>query len=241
MPDELNIEASTRSYLPPEDKLDEAEAAELQAYMRAVDSIIREDSGSSISNGSPLHARFILARMFECARSEVVVFSRHFLRMATDPLGLKRSRVWANERLVTAARDFLRSEGRVLSILVSGKLDSTPSTLGSDHPFLKQVLEDTKRLGTLNLVVLGSDSANSLSNSGFASADGKIYRLETSADGLTAEASFNAPTLSKLFRANFHTLVRRASRSKTGYSVTSIRPESVSIPTNFLENLIPTT
>jgi hypothetical protein len=178
-------------------------AAELQKYKELVDRCARDRLDFPIPNGSPSHARILIAKLFETAQSEVCILSGQLTDVTK--LGIP---IYGHEDVLDNARQFLRQVGSNLHIVVQ-----KPVHHGDNNQLLRCVIEDHDRKGEVVLYHCDKQT-NNTDPPHFMVTDALAFRFETgdtkitldSADApVTAIANFgdgkSAKTLRKGFRA----------------------------------------
>lgn len=154
----------------------------LRVYQELVDRCARDRLDLPIANGSAFHARILIAKLFEIAKEEVQIVSGKL----TDT-SAKGVDVYGHQPVIDQAKRFLSSPGTVLSIVLQdGRIDQ-----GNDNRFLKQLMTDPARNGTIQVYAPPADIVDSATPH-FMVADGGAYRLETAKDADPKEEAIKA-------------------------------------------------
>lgn len=163
-------------------RIEEQVIVPLARYQQLVDRCARERLNLPIANGSAFHARILITKLFEIAEEEVQIVSGRLTDV--NPKGVD---VYGYQPAIDAARKFLTAPGTLLSIIAqTGAIDQGP-----DNRFLKEVINDVHRNGTVQIYV---PKAGTLDESvpHFMVADHSAYRLETGKDALPSEEAIKA-------------------------------------------------
>jgi hypothetical protein len=152
-----------------------------------------------IANGSALHARILITKLFEVAEKEVVIVSGSLRDKTASGVD-----VYGYPPVISAAKSFLADPGTQLNIVLQhGVLDC-----GDKNRMLTALVNDPERLGTITLTIPTLGVLDS-SVPHFMIADGSAYRMETGADAapgverLTAVANFGDDKTSADLRTFF--------------------------------------
>jgi hypothetical protein len=176
----------------------------VETYRLLVDQCAMHRFNYPIANGSPIHARILIAKLFEIAESEVVIVSgclTHKSETGHD--------VYGHEPVVNAAKKFLSDPNAQLSIILQqGEMQD-----GDDNRFFHSVVNDPKRCGILTITTppkgtLGTEIPH------FMIADRASYRLETGSeainkktDTMTAVANFGDQVTAADLRGYFDEVI----------------------------------
>jgi len=158
------------------------EPTSLEKYIELVDRCAREHLNLPIANGSPLHARILIAKLFETGETTVYLFTGS-LRMKS----LSGIDIYAHKPVIEQAKKFLRHPTSRLSIIIqTGLIDG-----GEENVFLREVAADPARQGLIDVSipktkVLGEEVPH------FMEADSSTYRLETGADANPSNSAIAA-------------------------------------------------
>lgn len=144
----------------------------LQTYKQLVDRCALERLNYAIANGSPFHARVLIAKLFEIAEKQVSIVTGSLRDITSGGI-----EVYGHEPVVEEAKKFLTDPGTCLTVIVqTGELHR-----GEENSFLHQVCRDRNRNGTLKLLIPPKGALDQ-SIPHFMVADGFSYRLETGQD-----------------------------------------------------------
>lgn len=175
----------------------------LPDYIELVNRCALERLNFVIANGSPVHARILIAKLFEIAKSDVHLISGKLCQ--TNQSGVD---IYNHRPLIEQAKDYLRRPGTSFSVIFQrGAIDRADK-----NEFLSEIASDPKRQGIISLIVprantLGAEVPH------FMVSDGSAYRLETGeqADPTnqthSAVANFGDFPTARSLRAYFSELV----------------------------------
>ena len=146
----------------------------IATYRFLVDQCARRKLNFVIANGSAVHARILITKLFEIAESEVVIVSGRLTD--TSESGHE---VYAYEPVINAAKQFLINPNAQLSIV----LQEGEMQLGNGNRFFRAVVNDENRRGVVTITTpkqktLGSEIPH------FMVTDRSAYRLETGTDAM---------------------------------------------------------
>ena len=176
----------------------------IEEYIALVERCAREKLNYAIANGNAVHARILIAKLFEVAQRRVQIISGTLCQVRSED-GIA---IYAHDPVVERACGFLRRPNSTLDIVLQrGRLDQE-----SKNRFLVELSADDQRAGQINLYVphedlLGDDVAHMMVS------DGTAYRMETGQDakpansGIVAFANFGDFKLSKSLMGYFDKLV----------------------------------
>jgi hypothetical protein len=169
-------------------------------YKSLVDQCARHRFNYLIANGSAIHARILIAKLFEIAEREVVIVSGAL----TDKTQAGAD-VYGHQPVIQAAQAFLQDPNAHLSIVLQeGEMHG-----GNENRFFRSIVDGDGRCGIVTVIipkkgVLGVEVPH------FMIADKSSYRLETGleamdkgADRLTAVANFGDQVTATDLRAYF--------------------------------------
>ena len=151
----------------------------LGEYQKLVDFCATHRLNQPISNGSALHARILIEKLFEIAKGHVQLVSGSLTEVTSAGVD-----VYSYSPVIERAKSFLSTPGATLSIIVqSGSISS-----GDENKFLSELRNDPARMGSIDVIVpkpklLGQSAPH------FMVADGAAYRLETGSDALPQSES----------------------------------------------------
>jgi hypothetical protein len=154
----------------------------LDRYIELVNRCARDRLNHPIANGSPVHARILIAKLFETAQSDIRLVSGTLRQSNRDGV-----EIYAYKPVIDQAIRFLRQPGSKLSITIqTGDLND-----GENNVFLRSVSDDKDRQGDIAVSipkpgVLGDEVPH------FMEADAATYRLETGADAKPSNQSIAA-------------------------------------------------
>lgn len=174
---------------PPMRASDHADASSVRAslsidtFQYLVDKCAKLRLNQEIANGSAEHARVLIAKLFEIARSDVRLVSGH-LRVETA----KGVEIYGHKPVIDAAKKFLRDPNAHLSITVQG----SEVDRGDDNIFLKSVVEDPSRNGKITVYVPAFGELKKDDTPHYMVADREAYRFETGVDASPTQTSIVA-------------------------------------------------
>jgi len=157
----------------------EASTVDIESYKALVDRCARERLDHVISNGSPVHARVLISKLFETARHGAFIVSGKLLN-ATES-GVE---VYAYPDVVRAAMGFLRRPGSSLQIILEDPID-----LLMENKFLASTINDVDRKGDV-IVYPGTKAVNTTRSPHLMVTDALAYRLELDNKEFEAFANF---------------------------------------------------
>jgi hypothetical protein len=164
--------------MPPEERV----IVPLPVYQQLVDRCARERLNLAIANGSAFHARILISKLFEIAKEKVEIVSGRLTDV--NPKGID---VYGFESVIAAARKFLTAPSTVLTIIVQhGSVHR-----GNENRFLKQVVDDPNRNGTVHLCIPKIGLLDE-SVPHFMVSDRGAYRVETGKDAKPSEEAIKA-------------------------------------------------
>jgi hypothetical protein len=136
-----------------------------------------------IANGSSKHAVVLISKLFEIAKSEVLLVTGRLTEVSSrDDVP-----IYADTGVISKAKDFLRTAGSRLSIIAqSGDVQG-----GARNRFISALTSDEKRLGQI-VVYLPKETALDGTSPHFMLTDRSAYRFETGADALPSNESITA-------------------------------------------------
>lgn len=145
-----------------------AKIVDIERYKLLVDRCARERLDYVISNGSPHHARILIAKLFDTARQLASIVSGELVDTTEDNV-----EVYGYEEVIFSALHFLRREGTKLQIILED-----PINLQSDNRLLKAVINDVDRKGAV--VIYPATGAVAVTRTPHIMVtDALAYRLET--------------------------------------------------------------
>lgn len=177
----------------------------MEVYKSLVDRCARERLDYPIANGSAFHARILISKLFEVAAREVSIVSGELTICNAEGVD-----VYGYPEVLARAKRFLTDPASRLSIIVeSGKVDQE-----QDNRFLKEVINEPSRNGTVVLTVPPSVALADFSVPHFMVADSSTYRLETQfharetrdARSITAVANFGDRSTARKLQEYFEEL-----------------------------------
>ena len=185
---------------------DETSIMSLGSYQALVDKCASERLDHPIANGSALHAKILISKLFEIAKSEVLLISGS-LRIANEA-GIE---IYGFDSVIKNALSFLAKPNTKFSVIVqTGAIDKD-----NKNRFLSALIDDEKRKGSIDLLV-PPKSIFDFSVPHFMVSDGSAYRLETgedahtklSANSITAVANFGDKQTAKDLKEYFSELAQ---------------------------------
>lgn len=169
---------------------------DIKKYMELVAKCARNRLDHPIPNGSPAHARILIAKLFETARDNVCLLSGR-LTDATET----GEDVYGEENLIEQALRFLRRKGTRLRII----LQSDALHKGADNRLLRKLVEDPRREGQIELYS-GSELLKDVEMPHFMVTDALAYRFENDDTKTTAVANFGDADTAKTLRLYFRSV-----------------------------------
>ena len=100
-------------------------------YYKRVNHFFAHRVGKQFSNGSATHAVYLISQFLKRAQQEVRIFSGSLTRQTSDGVA-----IYSDPRLIHAAKEFLRKDGRLRVLLQSG-LDGSKD----EHPLVSALDE----------------------------------------------------------------------------------------------------
>jgi len=173
----------------------------LEKYQALVDLCAAERLDYPIANGSALHARILIDKLFNIARTSVYLVTGSLRQASTENI-----EIYAHARVIESAKKFLRSSPAAsLSIVIQGgEIDG-----GAENRFLREIVDDAARQGVITVYRPKQGVLSSHETPHFMVTDSSAYRFETGKDAsprnesISAVANFgddeSARTLSNIF------------------------------------------
>jgi hypothetical protein len=172
----------------------------LATYQLLVDRCAREKLNLVIANGSALHARILIDKLFEVARSNVSLISGVLRQQNKDGV-----QIYSHDNVIARAKKFLASPQSTLDVVLQkGSLDG-----GSENKFFNEIVNDPTRRGTVSIYYPKEGVLSAHETPHFMVSDRSAYRFETGKDAdptnesVTAIANFGdlatAGMLSEIF------------------------------------------
>jgi hypothetical protein len=152
---------------------------EIEEYKSLVDRCARLRLDYIIPNGSPVHARILIAKLFETARQSVSIVSGELIDATKDGQD-----IYGYADVVSSAAAFLRREGTKLNIVLERGIDR-----GDQNRFLSAVAGDPERKGEI-VVFPNTQAVNSTFTPHLLITDASAYRLELDNKSVEAVANF---------------------------------------------------
>lgn len=151
-----------------------------------------------ITNGSAVHARYLIKKLFDVAEQEVVIYSGDLApRRNCDD---KEAELFAWPELVSSAKRFVAKKGAVLKIVMQHPCDT------SKHPFIAAIT-DNERQAEVSIYTPNSEDTLSDISDHFMVVDKRAFRLEEDDHNVTATGNFNGPDVAKKLHDAFTNLV----------------------------------
>jgi hypothetical protein len=176
----------------------------IEVYKTLVDQCASRRLNYPIANGSPVHARILIAKLFEIAESEVVIVSGSLTDESEAGLD-----VYGYEPVIRAAQKFLRDDpnAHLSIILQQGEMHH-----GNKNRFFRSVVNDTARCGAVTITTPKAGVFDSAMPH-FMVADSSSYRIETGTDAtdkserMTAVANFGDAATAGDLRSYFDEVI----------------------------------
>ncbi|MGQ0741895.1 MAG: hypothetical protein ACT4OG_06325 [Alphaproteobacteria bacterium] len=163
--------------------------ASLDSYHELVNTCARLRLNFQIANGSAVHARILISKLFEIARREVLLISGTVREASDEQNGVE---IYPHPPVIEQAQRFLRLPNTSLSILVqTGTIDR-----GQENRFLNAIINDEARVGIVKILQPKKGSLSTDETPHFMVSDRAAYRFETGRDatptntGISAVANF---------------------------------------------------
>jgi hypothetical protein len=176
----------------------------LTVYQALVDRCARERLNLDIANGSALHARILIDKLFEIARANVFLVSGTVRE--TSGRGVE---IYAHQKVIDSAKRFLAlAESRLDIVVQSGEIDN-----GNGNRFLRSVINEPSRCGTVSLYLPDAGVLPENRTPHFMVSDRSAYRFETGKDAnpenekITAVANFGDVPKAQILASIFDDIV----------------------------------
>lgn len=187
----------------------------LEVYRELVNRCAEQRLNYDIANGSALHARILISKLFEVARTDVCIVTGKLT--VRNPDGVD---IYGYDDVLANARRFLSDPTSCLQIVVQGGAIDR----GRDNDFLASIIEDENRNGAVEIFIPDSPLPPSVPH--FMLSDGTAFRLETGADALnkkdisalTAVANFGDKKTSERLKSYFGLLAEYVSATRQTYN-----------------------
>jgi hypothetical protein len=157
----------------------EAATMDIERYKLLVDRCARERLDYIISNGSPMHARVLIAKLFDTARQSASIVSGQLIDATSDG-----AEVYGYNEVIASAFQFLRRAGTKLQIILE-----QPIHLQLENRFLKAVVDDVDRKGSV-VIYPATAAVNITRTPHLMVTDALAYRLELDNKDVQAFANF---------------------------------------------------
>jgi hypothetical protein len=174
-------------------------------YKSIVDRCAAHRLNYQIANGSALHARILIEKLFEVAKREVLLVSGTVREKSTSA----QVEIYSYTPLVERARGFLSKPGTKLSVVVqTGAIDKDGA-----NKFLHGIIDAPDRLGDVTIYLPNANALNSSETPHFMVSDRETYRFETGTDAtpgneaITAVANFGDAATAQELGAMFDDIV----------------------------------
>jgi hypothetical protein len=156
-----------------------AKIVDIERYKLLVDRCARERLDYVISNGSPEHARILIAKLFDTARQVASIVSGQLID-STE----KGVEIYAYNEVIACASQFLRREGTKLKIVLEEAIH-----LQLENRFVKTIVNDSDRKGTV-VIYPATEAVNATRTPHLMVTDALGYRLELDNKKVEAFANF---------------------------------------------------
>lgn len=168
------------------------------SYESIVDEYARERKNTLIPNSKPIHARYIVYKLFGLARKSVRLYTGALVPSIKSDSG-KTIKIYSWNRLIDAAIDFLnRDEDSQLNILLERPVEDL-----QNHPLIKRIKEE-KLEDRLRLRKLASrEKLGEKAEHHFMTAEDSAFRMELNHKKVRAVANFNDPETASLLNSFF--------------------------------------
>jgi hypothetical protein len=165
-------------------------AVDIEGYKTLVDRCARERLDYVIPNGSPEHARVLIAKLLETARNSAAIVSGELID--TTGTGVE---VYGFADVVTSAQNFLRRQGSKLKIILERRIDKQ-----LENRFLAEVINDPLRKGQV-AIYSDTGAVNATKTPHLMVTDALGYRLEIDNSNVEAFANFgDAPSAKEVLK-----------------------------------------
>ncbi|PHS20240.1 MAG: hypothetical protein COA86_02810 [Kangiella sp.] len=151
-------------------------------YVKEIDRLALSGEDFSVDNSNPLHALYLMNKLFLIAKKRIRLFSDHLIPVIKegeyDELD-KDLRLYSHPKLIRNMTDFLRQDGAQLDIIVEKKIDA-------ENPFmvaLKEFAKSKDMKGNYSFRQINEKNKVQLEsgfNNHFLICDDKAYRVEKS-------------------------------------------------------------
>lgn len=196
-------ELSAQAEVLDESDSDKMNTISIDTYRELVNRCADQRLNYPIANGSALHARILISKLFEIAKKNVCLI--------TGTLRVKDSNnidIYGYKDVLTTAKRFLSRSDSFLTIIVeTGELHQ-----GEENVFLNELKNDDDKQGTIR-VIKPNPSVLDFPVAHMMVADASVYRVETSADAkneheaITAIANFGDQSVANDLQEYFGGLV----------------------------------
>lgn len=155
--------------------------SQLDIYIDLVNRCAAQKLNYPIANGSPHHARILIAKLFEIADQDVVILSGHLTDKDDNDID-----IYGHQPLIEKAVKFIRDPKANLSIL----LQRGEAHRGNENRFLCAVINDELRCGSVTLI-RPQEGIVEVNTPHFMVCDKYAYRYEEKPDPVKTEAIAN--------------------------------------------------
>jgi len=200
----------------------------LNYYKQLVDRCANERLDFVIANGSPFHARLLIAKLFEVAEKQVAIVSGSLRDVSAGGV-----HIYGHPPVIEEAKKFLTDPDTCLNIIAQqGELHN-----GLKNSFVNEVVADKERNGKVRIFVPPRGELEA-SVPHFMVADSVCYRLETGVDAaievdrfqndesMTAVANFGDHDTGRELR-NYFNEIREHVRRLSGLQELYFPPGSI--------------
>jgi hypothetical protein len=193
----------------------------LAIYQALVDRCARERLNLDIANGSALHARILIDKLFEIARTSVCLVSGSIRESSNRGV-----EIYAHQKVIDSAKRFLTLPGSRLDVVVqSGIIDRE-----TENRFLRSITSDPSRCGTVALYIPHVGVLAEDNTSHFMVADRSAYRFETGKDAnpdnekITAVANFGDVSTARTLGNIFDDILSLLNANRNMHNVLELAP-----------------
>ncbi len=167
------------------------------SYESIIDEYASKRKDALIPNSKPIHARYIIYKLFGLARNSVRLYTGNLIREHVSEEG-EKIEIYGWDKVISAAIRFLKGDDQArLKILLEEKTDLR------DHPLINAIskvgLDEQLELRVLKKTPEIEEKAAHH----FMTAEDSAFRVELDHDGVKAVANFNDKETTSLLNSFF--------------------------------------